>query len=218
MYDDANPFEEVKKQIDIIREKADIDPSVADQLKHPRQIIIVSIPIKMDNKDLKIFTGYRVQYNMWRGPYKGGIRYHPSVELDEVKALAAWMTFKTSVVDIPYGGAKGGIVCDPKTMSCTELERLIRRYTSMIMDVIGPFKDVPAPDVGTDSQIMVWIMDTYRSIKGYSIPEIVTGKPVGLGGSKSKECATGLGVAICARVAAEKIGGSSLETRPISIT
>ncbi|MGB6680532.1 MAG: Glu/Leu/Phe/Val dehydrogenase, partial [Candidatus Bathyarchaeia archaeon] len=206
MYDDANPFEEVKKQIDIIRERADIDSSVTEQLKHPRQIITVSIPIKMDNNDLKIFTGYRVQYNMWRGPYKGGIRYHPSVELDEVKALAAWMTFKTSVVDIPYGGAKGGIVCDPKTMSCTELERLTRRYTSMIMDVIGPFKDVPAPDVGTDSQTMAWIMDTYSSIKGYSIPEIVTGKPVGLGGSQGREGATGLGVAICARLAAEKIG------------
>jgi glutamate dehydrogenase/leucine dehydrogenase len=206
MYDNVNPFEEVKKQINIVREKADIDSTVADQLKHPRQIITVSIPIKMDNDDLKIFTGYRVQYNMWRGPYKGGIRYHPSVELDEVKALAAWMTFKTSVVDIPYGGAKGGIICDPKTMSCTELERLTRRYTSMIMDVIGPFKDVPAPDVGTDSQTMAWIMDTYSSIKGYSIPEIVTGKPINLGGSQGREGATGLSVAICARVAAEKIG------------
>jgi glutamate dehydrogenase/leucine dehydrogenase len=206
MYDEANPFEEVKKQIDIVREKVDIDPAVADQLKHPRQIITVSIPIKMDEDDLRVFTGYRVQYNMWRGPYKGGIRYHPSVELDEVKALAAWMTFKTSVVDIPYGGAKGGVICDPKIMSCRELERLTRRYTSMIMDVIGPFKDVPAPDVGTDSQTMAWIMDTYSSIKGYSIPEVVTGKPIGLGGSQGREGAAGLGVAICARVAAEKIG------------
>ena len=205
MHNKINPFEEVKKQIDIIRKIADIDSAVTDQLKHPRQIITVSIPIKKDNNELEIFTGYRVQYNMWRGPYKGGIRYHPSVEIDEVKALGAWMTFKTSVVDIPYGGAKGGIICDPKTMSYTELEHLTRRYTSMIMDVIGPFKDVPAPDVGTDSQIMAWIMDTYSSIKGYSIPEIVTGKPIGLGGSQGREGATGHGVAICARVAAEKI-------------
>jgi glutamate dehydrogenase (NAD(P)+) len=206
MNNKVNPFEEVKKQIDIVREKTDIDSTVVAQLKHPRQIITVSIPIKMDNNVLKIFTGHRVQYNMWRGPYKGGIRYHPSVELDEVKALAAWMTFKTSVVDIPYGGAKGGVICDPKIMSCNELERLTRRYTSMIMDVIGPFKDVPAPDVGTDSQTMAWIMDTYSSIKGYSIPEIVTGKPMSLGGSQGRQEATGFGVAICAKIAAEKIG------------
>jgi glutamate dehydrogenase/leucine dehydrogenase len=202
----VNPFEEVKKQIDIIKEKIGTDPSVAEQLKHPRQVISVSIPIKMDNDKVDIFMGHRVQHNMWRGPYKGGIRYHPTVDLDEVKALAAWMTFKTSVLDIPYGGAKGGVICNPKKMSEDELERLTRRYTSMIMDVIGPFKDVPAPDVGTDSQTMAWVMDTYSSIKGYSIPEVVTGKPISLGGSFGREGATGLGAAICARNAAKKMG------------
>ncbi len=153
-----------------------------------------------------VFTGYRVQHNKARGPYKGGVRYHPSVDLDEVKALAAWMTFKTAVVDIPYGGAKGGVVCDPKRLSSGEVERLTRRYTAMIMDEIGPFKDVPAPDVGTDAQVMAWMMDTYSSLKGYSVPEVVTGKPIALGGSYGREEATGKGVAVCAREAAKKIG------------
>lgn len=201
-----NPFDEVIRQLDKTAELIDLDPNVLEQLKHPRRIVMVSVPVRMDDGRIKVFTGCRVQHNMWRGPYKGGIRYHPSVTLEEVTALAAWMTFKTAVVDIPYGGAKGGVVCDPKKLSKGELERLTRRYTSMIMDEIGPFKDVPAPDVGTDSQIMAWIMDTYSSLKGYSIPEVVTGKPVSLGGSYGREGATGRGVAICAKEAAEHIG------------
>ncbi|WP_455367988.1 Glu/Leu/Phe/Val family dehydrogenase [[Eubacterium] cellulosolvens] len=201
-----NPFDSVIKQIDITSEKIGLGKDVSEQLKYPRRALIISVAIRMDNGSVKVFTGYRVQHNTWRGPFKGGLRYHPSVTLDEVKALAAWMTFKTAVVDIPYGGAKGGIICDPKKLSSGELERLTRRYTAMIIDDIGPFRDVPAPDVGTDSQTMAWIMDTYSSIKGYSIPEVVTGKPISLGGSYGREGATGRGVAICAQEAAKKIG------------
>ncbi|WP_455367286.1 Glu/Leu/Phe/Val family dehydrogenase [[Eubacterium] cellulosolvens] len=201
-----NPFNSVIRQIDITSEKIDLRKDVSDQLKHPRRTLIISVPIRMDNGTVKVFSGYRVQYNTWRGPFKGGLRYHPSVNLDEVKALAAWMTFKTAVVDIPYGGAKGGIICDPKKLSSGELERLTRRYTAMLIDDIGPFRDVPAPDVGTDAQTMAWIMDTYSSIKGYSIPEVVTGKPISLGGSYGREGATGRGVAISAQEAAKRIG------------
>lgn len=201
-----NPFEVTIRQIERAARRAGISDDVIEQLKHPRRVLIVSIPIRMDDGRVKVFTGYRVQYNMWRGPYKGGIRYHPNVDLDEVKALAAWMALKTAVVDIPYGGAKGGVVCDTKELSKGELERLTRRYTAMIMDEIGPFKDVPAPDLGTDAQVMAWVMDTYSSLKGYSVPEVVTGKPVGLGGSYGRESATGRGVAICAREAAKHLG------------
>ena len=157
----VNSFDEVKKQLDIVGEKLKLDPSFIERLKHPRRIIVVSVPVRMDNGKIKIFTGYRVQYDMLRGPFKGGIRYHPRVDLDEVKALAAWMTWKCAVVDIPYGGAKGGVACNPKELSRNELERITRRYTAMILDEIGPYKDVPAPDVYTDSQTMAWIMDTY---------------------------------------------------------
>lgn len=201
-----NPFDVVKRQLDLIGELAEVDPDVIEQLKHPRKVLEVSAPIRMDSGEVKVFIGYRVQHNYWRGPYKGGIRYHPIVNLDEVKALAAWMTFKTAVVDIPYGGAKGGVACNPRELSIGELERLTRRYTAMIIDDIGPFRDVPAPDVGTDAQTMAWIMDTYSSLKGYSVPEVVTGKPIPLGGSYGREGATGRGVAICAREAAERIG------------
>mgnify|MGYP002153774232 CR=1 FL=1 len=208
-----NPFDEVIKQIEIVAEKLKLDPSVVEQLKHPRKVMTVAVPIKMDNGQVKVFTGYRVQYNMWRGPYKGGIRYHPTVELDEVKALAAWMTFKTALMDLPYGGAKGGVVCDAKKLSKGELERITRRYTTMIIDDIGPYRDIPAPDVNTDAQTMAWIMDTYSSIKGYSIPEVVTGKPLILGGSPGRESATGRGVSICAREAAKKLGTSIKNSR-----
>ncbi|MEM3589941.1 MAG: Glu/Leu/Phe/Val dehydrogenase [Candidatus Bathyarchaeia archaeon] len=201
-----NPYDVVLRRMDEIAERIGIDPNVLEILKHPRRILIVSAPVRMDDGSVRVFTGYRVQHNKARGPYKGGVRYHPSVDLDEVKALAAWMTFKTAVVDIPYGGAKGGVLCDPRRLSLGELERLTRRYTSMIMDEIGPFKDVPAPDVGTDSQVMAWIMDTYSSLKGYSVPEVVTGKPIVLGGSYGREEATGRGVAICVREAARRIG------------
>lgn len=202
----TNPFSSVIKQLDIVAEKLRLNPSIVKRLKSPRRTIIVSIPVRMDNGEIKVFTGYRVQYDMTRGPYKGGIRYHPSVDLDEIKALAAWMTWKASVVDIPYGGSKGGVACNPKEMSIGELERLTRRYTAMIIDEIGPYKDVPAPDVYTNAQTMAWIMDTYSQFKGYLVPEVVTGKPIEVGGSEGRREATGRGVAICAREAVRHLG------------
>jgi len=205
MVEKVNPFDAVKKQLDIVGEKLKLDPSFIERLKHPRRIIVVSLPVRMDDGKMKVFTGYRVQYDMLRGPFKGGIRYHPGVNLDEVKALAAWMTWKCAVVDIPYGGAKGGVACNPKELSRNELERITRRYTAMILDEIGPYKDVPAPDVYTNGQTMAWIMDTYSQFKGYLVPEVVTGKPVEIGGSEGREGATGRGVAICAREAAKHL-------------
>ncbi len=206
MAEDANPFDAVVEQIDIVGKILNLNPNVLESLKQPRRIVIVSVPVRMDNGEIKVFTGYRVQHEMARGPYKGGIRYSPKVDLDEVKALATWMTWKCAVVDIPYGGAKGGVSCNTKEMSKGELERLTRRYTSMILDDIGPYKDVPAPDMYTDSQTMAWIMDTYSQFKGYLVPEIVTGKPLELGGSEGRKEATGRGTAICAREAAKHLG------------
>jgi glutamate dehydrogenase/leucine dehydrogenase len=200
-----NPYEVALKQLADVAGKISVDPSILEVLKQPRRVVIVSVPIKLDNGSIKVFTGYRVQHNMERGPYKGGIRYHPDTDLDEVKALAMWMTWKTAMMNIPYGGAKGGIVCNPKELSQAELERLTRRYTSMLIDDIGPYRDIPAPDVNTDAQTMAWIMDTYSSIKGYTIPEVVTGKPISLGGSYGREAATGRGVAICTREAAKHL-------------
>ena len=172
-------------------------------LSEPKKVIRVTFPVKMDNGKVKVFKGYRVQYNDARGPFKGGIRYHPEVSLEEVKALAAWMTWKCSIADIPFGGAKGGVVCDPKHMSQGELERMTRRYTSSLGDAIGPDVDIPAPDVYTNAQTMAWILDTYSQFKGRMVPAVVTGKPVSLGGSLGREAATGRGAAICTREAAK---------------
>jgi len=194
------------EQLRIAAEKLNLEHGIHEMLKHPKRSLIVSIPIKMDNNKIGVFTGCRVQHNDARGPFKGGIRYHPNVTLDEITALAMLMTWKCAVVDIPYGGAKGGVCCNPKQMSTGELERLTRRYTSLILDVIGPHRDVPAPDVYTDAQTMAWIMDTYSQFKGYSVPECVTGKPISLGGSEGREEATSLGVIICAREAAKHMG------------
>ena len=206
MAETINPFEAVKEQLDIVGKILNLNENEIDRLKHPRRIIIVSVPVRMDNCEIKTFTGYRVQYDMVRGPYKGGIRYSPKVDLDEVKALAAWMTWKCAVVDIPYGGAKGGVDCNTKEMSKGEIERLTRRYTAMILDDIGPYKDVPAPDMYTDGQTMAWIIDTYSQFKGYLVPEVVTGKPIDVGGSLGRTEATGRGVAICAREAVKHLG------------
>jgi glutamate dehydrogenase/leucine dehydrogenase len=200
-----NPYEVALKQLENVAGRINIDANVLEILKYPRRIITVSVPIRMDNGTIRVFTGYRVQHNMERGPYKGGIRYHPATDLDEVKALAMWMTWKCALMNLPYGGAKGGVVCNPKEMSQGELERLTRRYTTMLIDDIGPYRDIPAPDVNTDSQTMAWIMDTYSSIKGFSIPEVVTGKPIDLGGSYGRTAATGRGVAICTREAAKHL-------------
>ena len=182
-----------------------LEPGIWKILTQPKRQIIVSCPVQMDNGDIEVFTGYRVQYNITLGPAKGGIRYHPDVTLDEVTALAAWMTWKCAVSHIPFGGGKGGIVCDPTRMSKRELEALTRRYVAEIVDAIGPDKDVPAPDVNTNEQIMAWVMDTYSMHVGHTETAIVTGKPVELGGSQGRREATGRGVMICTREAARHL-------------
>ena len=201
-----NPFETAKAQVDIVADLIGLDGGLRDTLKAPKRELTVHFPVRMDSGDYRIYTGYRVQYNMARGPTKGGIRYHPQVTLDEVRALAAWMTWKCAVVDIPYGGAKGGVVCDPKHMSHGELERLTRRYASEIAPIIGPEMDIPAPDVDTDSPTMAWIMDTDSMQKAYSVPGVVTGKPISLGGSEGRGEATGRGCAYVIREAARDLG------------
>jgi len=183
-----------------------LDPGIWKILTHPKRQIIVSCPIQMDNGEIEVFTGYRVQYNITLGPAKGGIRYHPDVCLDEVTALAAWMTWKCAVAHIPFGGGKGGIVCDPTRMSRRELESLTRRYVAEIIDAIGPEKDVPAPDVNTNDQVMAWIMDTYSMHVGHTSTAVVTGKPIEMGGSLGRREATGRGVMIVTREAAAHLG------------
>ena len=183
-----------------------LEPGIWRILTHPKRQIVVSCPVQMDNGEIEVFTGYRVQYNITLGPAKGGIRYHPDVSLDEVTALAAWMTWKCAVAHIPFGGGKGGIVCDPTRMSKRELEALTRRYIAEIVDAIGPEKDVPAPDVNTNDQVMAWIMDTYSMHVGHTETAVVTGKPVELGGSLGRREATGRGVMIVTREAATHLG------------
>ncbi len=183
-----------REQLAASAERLGIPEAVHRKLAHPKRIISVSVPTRMDDDSLEVFTGYRVQHSMERGPCKGGIRYHPAVDLDEVIALAMTMTWKAAVVNIPYGGAKGGVTCDPKVMSLGELERMTRRFTSELVEVIGPEKDIPAPDVGTDERVMAWMMDTYSMNKGYVVPGVVTGKPLSLGGSRGRTEATGRGV------------------------
>jgi len=183
-----------------------LDPGIWKVLTHPKRQICVSCPVQMDNGEIEVFTGYRVQYNITLGPAKGGIRYHPGVTLDEVTALAAWMTWKCAVAGVPFGGGKGGIICDPTRMSRGELERLTRRYCAEIIDLIGPDKDIPAPDVNTNEQIMAWFMDTYSMHQGTTVTGVVTGKPVELGGSLGRREATGRGVMITTREAAAHLG------------
>jgi glutamate dehydrogenase/leucine dehydrogenase len=206
MSEAQTPLTVALEQLKTAAEKLELDPGLHCMLANPKRSLIVSIAVKMDNGCTRVFKGCRVQHWDARGPFKGGIRYHPNVTLDEVMALAMWMTWKCAVIDIPYGGAKGGVCCNPKEMSKGELERLTRRYTTLLFDLIGPYRDVPAPDVYTDAQTMAWIMDTYSQIKGYSVPECVTGKPLSIGGSEGREEATSLGVVICAREAAKRWG------------
>ena len=183
-----------------------LEPGLWQMLTHPKRQIIVSCPIQMDHGEIEVFTGFRVQYNVTLGPAKGGIRYHPGVTLDEVTALAAWMTWKCAVAQLPFGGGKGGVICDPTKMSRRELEALTRRYTAEIIDAIGPEKDVPAPDVGTNEQIMAWFSDTYSMHVGHTSTAVVTGKPVEMGGSLGRREATGRGVMIVARESALHLG------------
>ncbi|HWY26738.1 MAG TPA: Glu/Leu/Phe/Val dehydrogenase [Candidatus Angelobacter sp.] len=214
--EDLNPYRIAQIQFDIAAEYLKLDVGLRQVLRTPKRVLEVSIPTKMDNGQIKVFTGYRVQHNIARGPAKGGIRYHPAVTLDEVKALAAWMTWKTAAVNIPYGGGKGGVICDPKRMSKPELERMTRRYTSEILPIIGPEQDIPAPDVYTDSQTMAWIMDTYSMTKGYSSLGVVTGKPVSIGGSEGRKEATARGCLVVCEEAC-KIKKMSLRGASVAI-
>jgi len=182
-----------QSQLDDVARLIGLNPSVHGYLREPKRVLTVSIPVRMDSGQFKMFEGYRVQHNMARGPGKGGIRFHPDVTLDEVKALAMWMTWKCALANLPFGGAKGGVICDTKSLSEHELENLTRRYTSEISIIIGPEKDIPAPDVYTTPQIMAWIMDTFSMQKGYSIPGVVTGKPISIGGSLGRDKATARG-------------------------
>ena len=193
----------------------DLAPGTRAILTHPSRQIIVSIPFQRDNGELEVYTGYRVQYNFARGPAKGGIRYHPAVTLDEVTALAFWMTWKCSVIDLPFGGGKGGVTCDPTTLSQSELERITRRYAAELVEVIGPDKDVPAPDVGTNSQIMAWFMDTYSMHVRQAVPGVVTGKPIEIGGSRGRVEATGRGVSMVTLDELSRLGMSPSAARII---
>ena len=201
-----NAFEMVVSRIDAVCDRLKIKDAHRLRLGKCERELAVNFPVRMDDGTVQVFTGFRIQHNDTRGPAKGGIRYHPSVTLDETRALAALMTLKTAVVNIPYGGAKGAVVCNPKLMSQGELERLTRRYTSEISVLIGPERDIPAPDIGTNPQVMAWIMDTYSMLKGYSVLGVVTGKPIGVGGSKGRFEATGRGCTVSAKLAANHLG------------
>jgi glutamate dehydrogenase/leucine dehydrogenase len=189
-----NPYEAAMENFDLAADALELKPDLREMIKFPERILHVNLPVRMDDGRIHRFEGYRVQHSTARGPAKGGIRYHPNVTLDEVKALATWMTWKCAVVNIPFGGGKGGVTCSPKDMSQGELERMTRRYAASILPLIGPERDIPAPDVYTNSQTMAWIMDTYSMTKGYPIPGVVTGKPISLGGSLGRNEATGRGV------------------------
>ncbi|OGR83046.1 MAG: glutamate dehydrogenase [Elusimicrobia bacterium RIFCSPHIGHO2_02_FULL_57_9] len=213
---ELNPWHQAMEQLERAGAQMRMEPLVLERLRHCKRILTVSVPVRMDDGSLAVFEGYRIQHNLDRGPAKGGIRYHPQVSLDEIKALAFWMTMKCAVVNLPYGGAKGGVVCDPKKMSLGEVERLTRRYTSEISIIIGPDKDIPAPDVNTNEQIMAWMMDTYSMNIGYSCPGVVTGKPIEAGGSLGRREATGRGVFYVTRELAN-VRGFDLRKAPVII-
>jgi glutamate dehydrogenase (NAD(P)+) len=206
---EENPFEAMMSRFDFAAQLLQLDQGLYKVLRHPEKQIIVSCPVQMDSGEVEVFTGYRVLYNTSRGPAKGGIRFDMKVTLEEVKALAAWMTWKCAVVNIPFGGAKGGVVCDPMTMSAGELERLTRRYTAGIIEVLGPDSDVPAPDVNTNERVMAWVMDTYSMHHRHTVTSVVTGKPVEMGGSLGRREATGRGCMIVAQQALKHLGMDS---------
>ena len=208
-----NPFEIAREQLRRVAEIFEIDQNLVNVLQECKKAVEVSVPVQMDDGSTRAFTGYRVTHNVARGPSKGGIRYHPDVTLDEVKSLAMWMTWKCALAGIPFGGAKGGVVCDPKRMSTRELQRMTRRYTSEIINEIGPEKDIPAPDVGTNAAVMAWIFDTYSMNKGHSVLGVVTGKPLTIGGSLGREEATARGALYIIRDAVGKRGDRMSELR-----
>jgi len=202
---EENPFEEMMSRFDFAAKQLDLEPGLYKILRHPEKQIIVSVPVLRDNGEVDVYTGYRVLYNTSRGPAKGGIRFDLQVTLDEVKALAAWMTWKCAVVNIPFGGAKGGVICDPSTMSNAELEKLTRRYTSAIIETLGPDSDVPAPDVNTNERVMAWVMDTYSMHKRHTVTAVVTGKPIEMGGSLGRREATGRGCTVVTKEALKQL-------------
>ncbi len=212
---ESNPWEQQAARFNLAAEKLNLDEGLWRVLRQPNREIIVHIPVSMDNGQLEVFTGYRVQHSIARGPAKGGVRYSPDVTLDEVRALASWMTWKCAVVNIPFGGAKGGIICNPKNMSRGELERMTRRYTAELIEFIGPEKDVPAPDVNTNEQVMAWMMDTYSMHMRQTVTAVVTGKPLNMGGSRGRREATGRGVMIICDESTKKLGMSREKTRVI---
>ena len=212
---EINPWEAQAARFDLAARKLNLDEGLWKVLRYPNREIIVHIPVAMDDGSLEVFTGFRVQHSIARGPAKGGIRYSPDVNLDEVRALASWMTWKCAVVNIPFGGAKGGVICDPHKMSQGELERMTRRYTSELIEFIGPEKDVPAPDINTNEQTMAWIMDTYSMHMRQTVTSVVTGKPINIGGSRGRREATGRGIMIVCNEAAAKLGFSPDSTRVI---
>src|SRR5438132_367278 len=199
-----NPFQIAREQLRRVAEVFEIEQNLVNVLQDCKKSVEVAVPVQMDDGATQVFTGYRVTHNIARGPSKGGIRYHPDVTLDEVKSLAMWMTWKCALAGIPFGGAKGGVVCNPKTMSTGELQRMTRRFTSEIINEIGPEKDIPAPDVGTNAAVMAWIFDTYSMNKGHSVLGVVTGKPLTIGGSLGREEATARGSLYCIRDAIRK--------------
>jgi len=212
-----NPFNNALAQLASITDIISIEPEYYEMLKSPRREVIVALPLKLGDGTSVTFTGYRVQHNNARGPYKGGIRYHPSVTLGEVKALAMWMTWKSAVIDIPFGGAKGGVGVDPKKLSNDDLERLTRKYVSALDRDIGPEIDIPAPDLNTNSQTMAWMMNEYSRLHGHIVPAVVTGKPIEIGGSEGRAAATGKGVAICAREAVKKYLHSEMKDVTVAV-
>jgi glutamate dehydrogenase (NAD(P)+) len=214
--EELNPFEIAKQQFNRAADYLELEESMRAVLRTAKRQLIVSIPVKMDGGETKVFEGYRVQHNIARGPAKGGIRYHPNVTLDEVKALASWMTWKCATVGIPYGGGKGGVICDPKSLSRSELERLTRRYAFEIAPIIGPDRDIPAPDVYTDSQTMAWIMDTISMVRGHTELGVVTGKPLSLGGSQGRHEATARGALYTLREAC-KVRGTELKGARVAV-
>ncbi len=204
--DEFNPFQSMAQLFDTAADLLGLDQGLREVLRRPDREMTVAIPVLMDDGRVEVFTGYRVQHNFSRGPCKGGIRYAPDVNLDEVRALAAWMTWKCAVVDVPFGGGKGGVICDPRNLSIGELERITRRYTSAILDILGPDRDVPAPDMNTNEQTMAWLMDTYSMHVRKTTTAVVTGKPIALGGSRGRTEATGRGVMLITREALKKLG------------
>src|SRR5512145_1874674 len=205
---EENAFEAMMSRFDYAAQRLSLDPGLYKVLRTPEKQIIVSVPFLRDNGEVDVFTGYRVLYNTSRGPAKGGIRFDQNVTLDEVKALAAWMTWKCAVVNIPFGGSKGGVICDPLKMSIGELERVTRRYTAGIIATLGPDSDVPAPDVNTNERVMAWLMDTYSMHKGHTVTAVTTGKPVEMGGSLGRREATGRGCMIVTKEALAHLGMS----------